>query len=160
AWSVEFSPDGTILASASDDGTAKLWNLLDPAHPVALGQPLADPRGGLMSVTFRPDGRYLATGSASGTIAMWALPTGVIPNHSGRIRPPAFSADGTVMATASDNVAQLWTNAGQLTRAATLHLPNNSRGGYEYEARVDPSGRILATALGSAPTVLWDISDI
>jgi WD40 repeat protein len=160
SWSTEFSPDGTILASTGGDGTAKLWNLLDPAHPVALGHPLANRHGGLMSVTFRPDGRYLATGSASGAIALWTLPTGVIPNHGGRINSPAFSAAGTVMATASNNVAQLWTNAGHLTRAATLHLPNNSQGGYEYEARVDPSGRILATALDSAPTVLWDISDI
>jgi WD40 repeat protein len=160
SWSVAFSPDGTILASAGDDGTAKLWNLLDPSHPMAMGQPLADPRGGLMSVTFRSGGRYLAAGSTSGTISLWTLPTGVIPNHPGRIRPPAFSADGTVVATASDNVVQLWTNKDRLTRAATLRLPDNSQGGYEYEARVDPSGRILATALGSAPTVLWDISDI
>jgi WD40 repeat protein len=158
--SLEFSPDGTILASASEDGTAKLWNLLDPSHPVALGQPLTNPRGVLHSVTFHPDGHHLATGSASGTIALWTLPTSLIPNHFGRINSPAFSADGTVMVTASDNMVQLWTNADHLTRAATLRLPDNSEGGYEYEARIDPSGRILATELGSAPTVLWDISDV
>jgi WD40 repeat protein len=160
AWSVEFSPDGTILASASDDGTARLWNLLDPSHPVALGQSLSAPRGGVGSVTFHPDGRHLATGSASGTISLWTLPSGVIPSYAGAIRYPGFSADGMVMVTASGNVAQLWANASLLTRAATLRLPDNSEGGYGYEARVDPSGRILATQLGTAPTVLWDISDI
>ncbi|MBO0880323.1 MAG: WD40 repeat domain-containing protein, partial [Mycobacterium sp.] len=158
--SVEFDDDGTTLASVSDDGTAKLWNLLDPSNPVALGQPLADSTGALISVTFRPGGRYLATGSASGTISLWALPTGVVPNHFGRIDSPAFSADGTVMVTASDNTVQLWTNLNHLTRAATLRLPDSSEGSYGYEARVDPSGRILATQLSSAPTVLWDISDI
>jgi WD40 repeat protein len=160
SWSVAFSPDGTILASAGMDGTAKLWNLLDPAHPTALGQPLAEPSGGLTSVTFHPGDRYLATGGVSGAIALWTLPTGITPNHAGRINSPAFSADGTVMATASDNVVQLWTNDNHLTRAATLRLPDNSQGGYEYEARVDPSGRILATTSDSTPTVLWDISDI
>jgi WD40 repeat protein len=160
AWSLAFSPEGIILASAGGDSVAKLWNLLDPSHPAPLGQLLTDSHGALNSVAFHPDGRHLATSAISGTIALWTLPTGVIPNHVGRIRPPAFSADGTVMATASDNVVQLWTNNNHLTRAATLHLPNNSQGGYEYEARVDPSGRILATALGTAPTVLWDISDI
>jgi WD40 repeat protein len=160
SFSMEFSPDGTILASASLDGSAKLWNLLDPSRPIALGQPLAAPRGGLGSLTFHPDGHHLATGSASGTISLWTLPTSVIPNYSGRINSPAFSADGTIMATASDNVVQLWTNDNHLTGAATLHLPNNSEGGYEYEARIDPSGRIMATQLSTAPTVLWDISDI
>jgi WD40 repeat protein len=160
AWFLEFSPDGTILASASYDGTAKLWNLLNPSHPVALGQPLADSNGGLTWVTFHPDGRYLATSGTSGTVSLWTLPTGVIPNHFGRINSPAFSANGTVMVTASDNVVQLWTNHNHLTRAATLHLPDSSEGGFGYEARVDPSGRILATQFSSAPTVLWDISDI
>jgi WD40 repeat protein len=158
--SVEFDDDGTTLASVSDDGTAKLWNLLDPSHPVALGQPLADSTGALISVTFRPGDRYLATGSASGTISLWALPAGVVPNHFGRIDSPAFSADGTVMVTASDNTVQLWTNVDHLTRAATLRLPDSSEGSYGYEARVDPSGRTLAAQLSSAPTVLWDISDI
>jgi WD40 repeat protein len=161
--SVEFSPDGTILASASYDGTAKLWNLLDPASPIALGQPLADPSGGLTSVTFRPDSRYLATSGISGTISLWTLPTGLIPNHLGPVNSPAFSADGTVMVTASGNVVQLWTNDNHLTHAATLRLPDSSdssEGGYGYQARVDPSGRIMATALSSAPTVLWDIADI
>jgi WD40 repeat protein len=159
-WSLEFSPDGTILASASDDGVAKLWNLIDPAHPAALGQPLANPRGALHSVTFHLNGRHLATGSASGTIALWTLPTGLISNHVGRINAPAFRADGTVMVTASGNVVQLWINDSHLTRAATLRLPGNSESGYGYEARVDPAGRILATASSSAPTVLWDITDI
>jgi WD40 repeat protein len=159
ALSVAFSPDGTILASASDDGTAKLWNLLDPSHPVALGQPLVDSSGRLGAVTFHPDGHHLATGSASGPIALWTLPTGLVPNHFGAIRYPGFSADGTVMVTASGNVVQLWTNDDRLTQAATLRLPDDSEGSIG-EARVDPNGRILATALGSAPTVLWDISDI
>jgi WD40 repeat protein len=160
ALSVAFSPDGTILASASDDGSVKLWNLLDPAHPAALGQPLVDPRGGLSSVTFHPDGRHLATSGTSGAISLWTLSTGLIPNHVGRIDSPAFSTDGAVMVTASDNVVQLWTNANHLTRAATLRLSGSSQRGFWHEAGVDPSGHILATASISAPTVLWDITDI
>ncbi|MEE6179664.1 nSTAND1 domain-containing NTPase [Mycobacterium sp. 050134] len=160
SWSLEFSPDGTTLASASYDGMAKLWNVLDPSNPIAFGQPLTDASSGLTSVTFRPDGHYLATSGTSGAVSLWTLPTGLIPNHLGRINSPAFSANGKVMVTASDNIIQLWTNPNRLIRAATLHLPDNSGGGYEYEARVNASGTIMATEMSSTPTVLWDISDI
>nr|MDT0666272.1 WD40 repeat domain-containing protein [Micromonospora sp. DSM 115978] len=37
---VAFSPDSTFLVSASDDGTAILWDVADPANAHAVGDPL------------------------------------------------------------------------------------------------------------------------
>src|SRR5262249_42844299 len=52
-WSLVFSPDGTRLASASDDDTARLW---DVATGRPIGAPLSHGVSRLLSAAFRPDG--------------------------------------------------------------------------------------------------------
>ena len=70
--SVAFSPAGNTLASGSADGTIRLWDVADPAHPRPLGQPLTGSTAAY-SVAFSPDGHTLASGSADGTIRLWNL---------------------------------------------------------------------------------------
>ena len=57
--SVSFSPDGTKVASGSDDNTVKLWD-------VTSGECLQTLEGHssyVMSVSFSPDGTKVASGS-------------------------------------------------------------------------------------------------
>src|SRR4029079_13607907 len=54
--SVSFSPSGPLLASASDDGTARFWTTAgDP-----VGQPLVH-QNPVRQAAFSPDGRFLLT---------------------------------------------------------------------------------------------------
>src|SRR5262249_19871341 len=57
---VAFSPDGTTVATASDDGTARMWN----AHT---GQPITTLTGSVNDVAFSPDGTTVATISNDNT---------------------------------------------------------------------------------------------
>jgi WD40 repeat protein len=57
-WTVTFSPDGQRLATASDDKTARVWD-------IASGRELArlPHEDSVSSVAFSPDGLRLATAS-------------------------------------------------------------------------------------------------
>jgi hypothetical protein len=65
-----FSPDGTTLATTSDDGTARLWNA-HTGHPTAT---LTGHTGPVWAVAFSPDGTTLATTSSDNTAQLWNAP--------------------------------------------------------------------------------------
>jgi WD40 repeat protein len=67
--SLSFAADGKTLATASGDGTVRVWE-------VASGQErarLTGHRGCVSAVAFSPDGKTLATGGSDGRALLWKL---------------------------------------------------------------------------------------
>jgi WD40 repeat protein len=106
---VAFPPDGQTLASASDDGTVRLW---DPATG-AKKRVLESYAGWVKAVAFSPDGQTLASASNDGTVRLWDPAIGteklVLEGHTDWVHAVAFSPDGQTLASASeDGTVRLW----------------------------------------------------
>jgi WD40 repeat protein len=69
---VVFSPDGQLVASASDDMTVRLWD----AKTGEQVQKLEGHEGSVSSVAFSPDGQLVASASRDKTVRLWDTKTG------------------------------------------------------------------------------------
>jgi WD40 repeat protein len=78
--SIDFNPNGTILASGSADKTIMLWKMFPDESQIfselfPLGKLLrnatSSDRGGIEDISFSPDGKYMATTSRNDSINIW-----------------------------------------------------------------------------------------
>ena len=148
---VAFSPDGTRIVTASDEGGAKVW---DARTGTALLE-LSGYRSGVMSVAFSPDGARIVTGSwwvSNGPTdqqpaKVWDARTGThlldLKGHRENVQGVAFSPDGTRIVTGSrDRTTRIWD-----ARSGTLMLQLN-----EFTSGVtETSSRSGATSVAFSP---------
>ncbi len=65
-----FTPDGSLLASSSQDATVRLW---DAATAQSVGLPLTGHSKWISSLDISPDGKVLASASADQTVRIWDI---------------------------------------------------------------------------------------
>uniref|UniRef100_A0A8D1ZP92 Transducin beta-like protein 3 n=1 Tax=Sus scrofa TaxID=9823 RepID=A0A8D1ZP92_PIG len=108
--SVAIAPNDKLLATGSQDRTAKLWAL---PQCQLLGI-FSGHRRGLWCVQFSPMDQVLATASADGTVKLWALQDfsclKTFEGHDASVLRVAFVSRGTqLLSSGSDGLVKLWT---------------------------------------------------
>lgn len=152
--SVDWSPDGTRLVTASSDGEVRI---IDPANGEVL-EILSGHTSGVSRALWSPDGRHILSASRDDTARIWDATSGqllfILRGHNADVFSIGWSPDGTRVATASeDQTARIWdATTGELIATLTGHS------GSVNSVDWSPDGLKIVTASVDMTAKIWDAS--
>ncbi len=156
AAAVAFSPEGRRLATASWDGTIKLWDL---EHGTLLWTDWHTCE--IFALAFSPDGQRLASGEDDATVRLWNATSGTnletLP-HPGPVFSLAWSPDGHLLASGGfDGGIRLWELQATQPATCVAHLSGHTNwvhGGLVFA----PDGKWLASGSSDRTVKLWEVA--
>jgi WD40 repeat protein/DNA-binding SARP family transcriptional activator len=149
-----FSPDGRLIATSSNDKTARIW---DVATGMTL-QTLAGHTEIVFQSAFSPDGKQLLTGSLDTTARLWDVATGAelrrFAGHTASVYSVGFTPDGThALTTGKDGTIRFWDVHAPVERD-TLGGPTS----FMYSLEYSPDGKLLFAGNADGTSQIWDVA--
>jgi WD40 repeat protein/sulfur carrier protein ThiS len=155
---VDWSPDGTQIATGSDDHTVVIWDL---GPPIAYSKQLHAHYGRVKALDWSPNGTWLAvayddlSGNEDFNVAIWDVANGIIvyalEGHTAGLTDVDWSPTGTRLISSSlDSTVKIWDAvSGTLIGNFTDHT------GPVYDVHWASDGRI-ASASEDKTVKMWD----
>jgi WD40 repeat protein len=150
-----YSADGTTLASASHDGTVRLWGLATRR----IRRRLKMGRHWAQRVIFSPDCKTVVTGGWNGKVCLWAAGSGKrlaqLDWHSNYVNSLAFTPDGGRLFGPYGNDVKGWDVDGA---ASPAPLGIDHRDPTVWSVAVSPDGQTLASGGSKGSLRLYDLA--
>ena len=149
-YTVDFSPDGTLLASGSRDGALHLWNVNDGSESMTLeGHPST-----IRKVRFSPNGNVLVSIGGS-TLTFWNVENGrEIRTLQTSASGISFSPDGNMLAVGNwDGNIMLF----EVESGARKKILRSSQSAERLN--FSPDGTLLAVGTSNNAINLWNVAD-
>jgi WD40 repeat protein len=158
---VNFSPNGSYIATASADETARVWD----ANSRVVVSELHGHEGPVSNVAFSPDSTRIVTAGFDNTARIWDVVTGrvvaVLRGHSRNLSSAVYSADNQfILTTSEDGTAGVWSaSIGQKAdlRAVT-DLHGHAAEVFSASFSPDSGSKYALTGSWDGTARLWDIN--
>ncbi len=155
---VRISPDGKFLASASNDTTIKIWNVIDGSQYLCL----RGHQGRVTSVSWNQDSTCVASASKDCSVIVWDIMNGgsivnMFTCHAAMVRGMHWSAgSSSLIATGS------YDNHAKVTNCASNQLVADLIGHTDYVMTVmlHRNNTHLATGSKDSTVRIWDITSV